>query len=190
MGDQMKTLEAVGLVDAASEIVVGINGGEDDADLARLLAPEKARVIAHGVGTGTEITTLNVLHSWAPAHPGWKVLYFHMKSASHPHAPNTRWRLNMESHVLGNWRTCILDLAKGHDACGCYWLTPEEHPTLIQQHPFFGGNFFWAKSDYLATLPQLPPAEFVHRYEAESWIGSGPRRPRVKEYLSGWPPQQ
>ena len=185
----MVTLESVGLVDYASEITIGINGGEDDADIARLLAPSKANIVAHGEGTGTEITTMNLIREWVKSHSGWYVLYFHTKGLSHPENPNTRWRLNMEKYVLHGWRNCILDLGKGYDACGCYWLTPEEHPTLIQHHPFFGGTFFWAKADYLATLPPLPPPQFVHRYEAESWIGSGPKRPRVMNYIEGWPPQ-
>lgn len=190
MAQQMQTLEACGLADNCHELWVGVNGDDEDAEIARMLAPEKARVVAHGKGTGTEITTLNLLHAWAPSHPGWYVLYFHLKGVSHPDNPNTTWRLNMERHVLGNWRTCVLDLDSGHDAVGSYWLTPEEHPTLIQHHPFFGGTYWWAKSDYLATLPPLPAPEFVNRYEAESWIGSGPRRPRVKCFVDGWPPQQ
>ena len=189
MAEQMTSLESSGLASYAKEIIVGVNGGQSDADIARMLAPSKAKVIAHGEGTGTEITTLNVLRDWVKSHPDWYVMYFHTKGTSHPENPNTTWRLNMEKHCLWNWRMCILDLDKGYDACGCYWLTPEEHPTLIQHHPFFGGTFWWAKSSYLATLPPLPPPEFVYRYEAESWIGSGPRRPRVHNYEEGWPPQ-
>lgn len=189
MAQQMLTMEAVGLVNHAKEMTVCVNGGEDDADIARMLVPAKAKVVSHGIGSGTEITTLNLLSKWAKSHPDWYVLYTHSKGCSHPENPNTRWRLNMEQHLIWNWRMCILDLDKGAEACGCYWLTPEEHPTLIQEHPFFGGNFWWSTSNFIATLPPLPPPEFVYRYHAEAWIGSGSRRPRVKNYLSGWPPQ-
>lgn len=189
MGEQMSSLEQCGLADCASEITIGINGDKEDGDVAKLIAPTKAKVITHGKGTGTEITTMNVIRDWVKCHRGWYVLYYHMKSASHPQQPNTAWRLNMEKHCIWNWRTCVLDLDKGYDTCGCYWLTPEEHPTMIQKYPFYGGTFWWAKSDYLATLPPLPPPEFVHRYDAESWIGMGPRRPRAMNYISGWPPQ-
>lgn len=189
MAQQMNAMETCGLAEHAKEITIGVNGDESDAQIARMLAPSKAKVIAHGKGTGTEITTLNVIREWVKTHPDWYVLYWHSKGVSHPENPNTIWRLNMEQHVIWNWRMCILDLDKGADACGCYWLTPEEHPTLIQKYPFFGGTFFWAKSNYLATLPPLPPPEFVYRYDAESWIGSAPQRPRVKCYINGWPPQ-
>jgi hypothetical protein len=189
MAQQMNTLESVGLAQSCNELWVCVNGGEEDASIARMLAPDKAKIVAHGVGTGTEITTMNLIRNWVKSHDGWYVLYFGEKGVSHPENPNTTWRLNMESHVLGNWRMCIHDLDSGYDCCGSYWLTPEENPGLVQNHPFFGGTFWWAKASYLATLPPLPPAEFVYRYHAESWIGSGPRRPRVKCYISGWPPQ-
>jgi hypothetical protein len=189
MAQQMQTLEAVGLADYAREMYVGVNGGEDDAEIARMLAPNKAKIIAHGKGTGTEITTLNFIREWVKSRSGWYVLYFHTKGVSHPENPNTTWRLNMERHVLHNWRTCILDLDKGYDCCGSYWLTPEEHRSWVKS-PFFGGTFWWAKADYLATLSPLPAPEFINRYDAEGWIGSGPRRPRIMNYISGWPPQQ
>lgn len=189
MAQQLLTMESVGLVNHAKEMWIGVNGDESDGDIARMLAPSKAKVVAHGKGTGTEITTLNLLRKWVVSHPDWYVFYAHAKGSSHPENPNTRWRLEMERHIIWNWRMVILDLDKGADCCGCYWLTPEEHPTLIQTKPFFGGNFWAAKASYLATLAPLPPPEFVYRYEAESWIGSGPNRPRVKNYVEGWPPQ-
>lgn len=189
IAEQMQTLDACGLSRCSNEITIGVNGDGQDAEIVHMLAPPKSKVVAHGKGTGTEITTMNLIRDWVRHHPGWYVMYFHSKGLSHPENPNTRWRLNMEQHVLANWRGCVLELDRGYDACGCYWLTPEEHPTMIQNHPFFGGTFFWTKSDYLATLPPLPEPEFVNRYAAESWIGSGPRRPRVKCFIDGWPPQ-
>lgn len=188
MTEQMNSLEQCGLESVANEIWIGVNGGEEDAQIARVLAPAKAKVIAHGL-VSSEITTLSLLRDWVKSHSGWYVLYFHLKGSSHPENPNTTWRLNMEKHVLWNWRMCVFDLDSGYDAVGSYWLTPEEHPTLIQQHPFFGGTFWWSKSDYLGTLPELPEPNFQNRYIAESWIGSGPRRPRVKNYIEGWPTQ-
>lgn len=189
MAQQVLTMESVGLINHAKEVWIGVNGDDADADIARMLAPSKATVICHGKGACTEIPTLNALSKWSKSHPDWYVFYLHLKGTSHPENPNTRWRLNMEQKLLWNWRMCILDLDKGAEACGCYWLTPEEHPSLIQEHPFFGGNFWWSTTNFLATLPPLPPAEFVYRYHAEAWIGSGPRRPRVRNYLTGWPPQ-
>lgn len=188
MAEQMHTLENSGLSDYAREMWVGVNGDDDDAEMASLLCPHKAHVISHGAGTGTEITTMNLLADWVKWHSGWYVFYFHLKGISHPQNPNTRWRQTMEKHCIQNWRMCIFDLDSGYDAVGAYWLTPEEYPYLLQKHPFFGGTFFWAKADFIATLPPLPSPTFENRYEAESWIGSGPRRPKVKNYEPGWPP--
>lgn len=189
MSEQMQKMEAVGLARAAKEIWIGVNGDRDDSALAMAMAPAGSIVIAHGAGSCSEITTLNVLSAWSKQHAGWNVLYFHSKGISHPESPNIQWRLNMEHHVLENWQTCISDLDAGYDAVGCYWLTPEEHRGLIRT-PFFGGTFFWAKSEYLASLPPLPAPTFENRYEAEGWIGSRNPRPNVKNYISGWPPAQ
>jgi len=188
MTEQMQSLERCGLVQHAKEIWIGVNGGQDDADIARLLAPSGAKVVPHGTGTGTEITTMNMLRSWCQSHLGWNVLYFHSKGISHPESPNTLWRLNMEHFVLHNWRMCVLDLDSGYDAVGSYWLTPEEHKGLIKT-PFFGGTFWWSKSEYLASLPALPEPTFDNRYMAEGWIGSRIPRPNVKNLIQGWPPQ-
>ena len=189
MNEQMRTIESVGLVDYAKEMWVGVNGDDDDAALAKALAPEKARVVAHGAGTTTEITTLRLLRTWALSNPNWAVLYFHSKGCSHPENPNTEWRLNMEKHALHNWRMCVFSLDSGHEAVGCYWLTPEAHPGLVQKHPFYGGNMWWSTSNYIARLPNLPEPTFENRYEAESWIGMGKPRPRIVNLIQGWPPQ-
>ena len=92
----------------------------------------------------------------------------------------------MERMTVWAWRTCVADLANGTDACGCHWLTPEQFPKLVKS-PFFGGTFWWAKASYLKTLPQFPAATWANRFEAENWIGRGNPRPRVKDYLPGWP---
>jgi hypothetical protein len=188
MAEQMTTLESCGLAAHADAIYIGVNGGEEDGEIARMLAPDKAKVIVHGEGSTSEITTMNVIRGWVTNHPGWNLLYFHAKGVSHPDSPNTQWRINMEAHCLHNWRMCVFDLDSGYDAVGSYWLTPEEHKGLIKT-PFFGGTYWWAKSDYLATLPALPAPTFENRYDAEGFIGSRIPRPRVKSYIIGWPPQ-
>lgn len=185
MADQMTAIEASGLTKMAAEIHIGVNGDEADADLARMVAPAKAIIVTHGKGATTEIPTLSMLRSWLPEHRDWYVFYWHMKGVTHP-PYNTQWRLGMEQHLVRNWQRCVLDLDSGKDAVGCHWLTPETYPGQVTS-PFFGGNFWWSKASYLMTLPPLPPATWGNRYKAETWIGSGLRRPRVQCYIDGWP---
>lgn len=186
--EQMTALMRIGLLDAAEKFYVGLNGDEEAAQIARLFLPPKAKIIVHGTKALTEIPTLAFLRSWLPGHEDWKVIYFHMKSVSHPgEASYTNWRHRMEQAVILRWRECVAHLDTGMDACGCHWLTPEQYPGRVIRTPYFGGNFWWATAKYLLTLPPLPEDTYYNRFAAESWIGTGPSRPRVIDYCPGWP---
>lgn len=186
--EQMTTLQQCGLADAAHEIHISVNGDDSDIDVVRMVGPAKAQYHANGKQANSEIPSMNRIHAWAKSNPNWYVCVFHSKGLSHMEQPNTAWRLNMELWCLWRWENCVFDLDRGYDAVGCYWLTPEEHGPLVQKTPFFGGTFYWSKSNYIAQLPPLPEDTFDNRYVAEAWIGSRPQRPRVVSYVKGWPP--
>jgi hypothetical protein len=186
--EQMAALKDSGLLNAASEFHVGVNGDEADALVAAQLAGDKAWVICHGPQAKTELSTQHVLQKWLPGHQGWRVLYHHSKGASyHPgDAFPGQWRRCMERAVVWGWQTCMAEMDKGAEACGCHWLTPERWGSVIRT-PFFGGTFWWATADFLMTLPKLPEDVWANRFEAESWIGRGPRRPLVVDFHPDWP---
>jgi hypothetical protein len=189
MNEQMTALEFSGLADAAQEIYIGVNGGHQDATLAKLLATPKATVIEHPGHYRGEHPTLNYLVNWLQNHRDWYVLYHHTKGAIHKgEIAYDVWRRRMQDVVVLNWRRSVQDLDNGMDSVGAHWLTPEQFGHLVKS-PFWGGNFWWAKAEFLLTLPPMPVTansrpEF---YYAESWIGLGPRRPKVKDYIPGWP---
>jgi hypothetical protein len=77
--------------------------------------------------------------------------------------------------------------AGGFDAVGCHWLTAEQFSSWAPQEfpdgtPFFGGNFWMARCDYLRGLPEPSTRS---RFDAERWIGLGD--PRVLDLRPGWP---
>lgn len=188
MFEQMCALKNSGLTEAADVIIIGVNGDEEDAGMARLFAPMKATIVAHGKRSMTEIPTLKILRSWLADHGDWYVLYHHIKGVTHPtEALYARWRNRMEQACVWKWKRCVKDMDEGAEAVGCHWLTPEKYPNLIQGAPFFGGTFWWATAKYLSTLPPLPVATWRNRFEAEGWIGKGPTRPKIKDYYPGWP---
>ena len=188
MQEQMSALTRSGLIDAADEFYIGINGSEDDAKIARMFAPYKAKIVVHGTQTTTEIPTLNILRAWLPAHSDWYVLYHHIKGVTHPNEPAyAAWRRRMEKAVVWGWRDCVAQLDNGMDACGCHWLTPEQFPSLVHNCPFFGGTFWWSTAKYLSQLPPLPAATWANRFEAENWIGRRRPYPKVRDFLPGWP---
>lgn len=196
---QMWQLRASGLLDAAREFHVGLNGGEETLQMARLLLPPESKITLHGLQCHTELRTLLLLEQWLPTHRDWYVLYFHSKGASHPvgHDLSTRWRGCMTRHCILNWRQCAADLDAGFEAVGCHWMVPPATP--LGQH-IFAGTFFWAKASYLATLPSVMVRDRIKvsgldalesRYEAEVWIGNGPRLPKVRDYHGpNWNPSK
>jgi len=130
---------------------------------------------------GDEPLTLEVLRAdLKTMYDDTPVLYAHTKGAAFPSPLNDAWRRSMTRYVVGEWRTCVR-LLEDHDAVGTHWLTKEQFPGLIGI-PFFGGNFWWARADYLRRLPPVP---LNSRWDAEGWIGM--EDPRVINLLPGWP---
>ena len=189
MAEQMRALKVSGLLDEADEFHIGINGDAGDRDIARMLCPcHVAQFIIHGAGATTEIPTLNHLRKWLPGHEDWYVMYHHLKAVTHPGEElYTNWRRRLEKAVVWNWRDCVRQMDNGVDSCGAHWLTPEQFPHLVVGPPFFGGTFWWSTAKYLMTLPPLPEATWQNRFEAEKWVGRGPKLPIVKDYCPGWP---
>lgn len=192
--EQMAQLKTSGLEDAAEEIHIGVNGGEE-SEFFRGMLPAKAQVMYHGLQSKSENLTCVLMENWVKMHPGWLVFYFHAKSSTHAlgsayggFADN--WRRRMMHHCVTNWRQCVDDLER-YEACGCHWLTGQGHDH--SQH-YFAGTFFWVRSDFWATIPSIFTrqrikdsgiASLESRYEAEVIIGNGPRLPRVQNYYAG-----
>ena len=189
---QMHQVERTGLLAAASEFTVGINGGAESEEIASLMISPKARRVMHGLESKNENLTLVELEKWLPSHPGWLVLYFHAKGATRSSASEydqyiAKWRACLMFHCISGWRSCVGTLENGYEAVGAHWM-PCAGPAHNQN--IFAGNFWWATSDYLRVLPSIYLRDRIRvsgiksgesRYESEVWIGNGPRLPRVKD---------
>lgn len=177
MIEQMRKLKQYGLEDAASEIHIGFQGSPEGLDEVKTLrAPTKAQVHNLQESLG-ELPTLAMIHPWAKAHPGSSVCYFHAKGASHNDA-TSRWRHCMEKAVLWRWNECV-EALKSVDSVGAHWMS-NAHGQW-----FWGGNFWWCTSDYLAALP--PPESFYPqalRWGAELWVSNVTKTPTVKDLMS------
>ena len=194
--DQMEELRASGLLDAASEFHVGLNGGSETGEMANLLFPAKAKIVLHGLQCRNELRTLRLLETWLPGHEDWLVLWLHAKGATHPAGDplRTAWRECFMRRLVRDWRRCVNDLAMGFDAASCHWLAPPDTPPTQY---IFAGNMWFAKASFLRTLPSIMERARIKesgldsiesRYESEIILGNGPRLPRVKDYCPGWRP--
>ena len=188
---QMSQLTTSGLLEAASEFHVGINGGPESKSFVNNYIPKKAGVIYHGLSSRAENLTIVGLENWVKSHPGWNVLYFHSKGASHPLTSDYGkssglWRDGMMEDLVMNWRQCVADL-ETHDIVASHWMWELGHDKS-QHIPC--GNFLWLSSDFAAKLPSIYLRERIKqdgiaalssRYEAEVYWGNGPK-PIVKQF--------
>lgn len=190
--EQMDQMNASGLTEAAQKIFVGINGGVESEALADQLLPHKAERIMHGLDSRAENLTLVALEFWVATHPGWDVLYFHSKGATHDadstygNNVSAPWRRAMMKYLVTQWSQCVKDL-ETVESVGCHFM----RGLADGSQNIWAGNFWWATSDFLATVPSIflrdrikvsGIANVESRYEAEVWIGNG-KLPTVKEYL-------
>jgi hypothetical protein len=198
--EQMESLKEAGLLDAASEFHVGINGDEGCCQIANLLIPAKAKVVMHGLSCRTENRTILMIEERIKQLSGEAyILYEHAKGCTHPAGDpmRTRWRGCMQKTVVRNWRQCVADLDSEFEAVGVHWMVP---PATPPGQFIFAGNFWWARASFLKTLPSIMERDRIKlsgidsidsRYEAEVWIGNGPRPPKVCDYHGPfWTPGQ
>jgi len=190
--EQMQLLKDSGLLKQADFMLVGINGGQESLQLAKQLLPEKAQIVLHGLKSRSENLTIVEIEKWVPTHPGWNVLYFHSKGATHPpgspygDGTSAPWRRGMMYDLVTCWRNCVVDLQSGNDVVCSHFMRNMADGT---QH-IAAGNFWWASSDFLKTVPSIYLRDRIKmsgigalesRYEAEVWLCNA-GIPKVKEY--------
>jgi hypothetical protein len=99
--------------------------------------------------------------------------YIHSKGMTSLSKQVNRWRKVLEYGVIEKWNDNINALNKGYDVSGIFWSQASYH---------FGGNFWWAKSSYIKTLPRpviekwdkhnVPiGSDWSGRFRYEGWIG-------------------
>lgn len=193
--EQMSAIEKSGLLDAAEHFCIGVNGGDESQQLVERLLPKKAVKVMHGLGSKNENLTIVEMEKWLPGHECWNVLYLHCKGVSYdPQSEHGkfdgRWRSCMMHHLVNNWQTCVKDL-DDYDSVGCHWMTWTKDENMPHGQSIWAGNFWWARSEFLMTLPSILLRDRIKmsgigdresRYEAEVWIGNGPALPVVKDY--------
>ncbi len=185
LAEQTFALNKSGLQKSATFLESGLNG--EGLEAAQSLV--SGNILHHPEGRG-EHPTLNRVREFAHAHPGWYLFYHHTKGAIHTgNEMMAGWRRCMEYHLVWQWRTCMEALDAGADSVGCHYMTPEKYGAHLVGVPYWGGNFWWARTDFLKSLPPMMPnaIERSDFYKAETWIGEGPRRPRVVDYHPVWP---
>lgn len=173
--DHVEAIISSELADSLDLFAVGLVGEKHNRiEAVELLTYYglKPRVVAEAE-TGWEQVTLYRLHDYAK-HNEAKVLYAHTKGAWSQSQLASEWRRAMTNDCVKRWQESVTHLDEW-PVSGSYWVTSKE-PEHIDHKAFFGGNFWWARTDYLRTLP---PLLNEHRYQAEGWIGLNEPKPWI-----------
>ena len=176
LDEHMFALESSGLLDELDEFFVGLVGSPENREKAKKVVPG---VIVAEADSGWEQVTLSVLHEYSHDND-WFVFYAHTKGAWSNNEMAKQWRVSMTHNTVNKWQECVEALTRV-DAAGPYWLLSNE-PEHEEHDHFFAGNFWWARSDYIRTLPLISVS---NRYQAEGWIGL--RQPSVHVTHPGYP---
>jgi hypothetical protein len=174
--EHMEELSVSGLLDELENLFLGIVGTKENrATVSR----ELPGVPVAEAETGWEQVTLNAVHEFAQTDPG-AIFYAHTKGAWSQSKLADRWRVSMTHDTVNRWRECVQHL-QDVDACGPYWIK-SQMPEHREHKHFFGGNYWWARSEYVRTLE---PVKSETRFQAEGWIGL--KDPTVANMRTGEP---
>lgn len=146
-----------------------------------------------GDATTTEASTPPL----RPPIPPERVLVYYLHSKGVTHAVHEEqkakaslaWRSYMEYFLFNNPRWCVRRLLEGAATCGVEFRVPNaSHYEGDPQHmPHYSGNYWWARCDYIASLP--PPTTFSRCYFCgESWIGLSLDKRLLDQHATPGPP--
>jgi hypothetical protein len=192
----IQSMQDSGLYDTCEEIYYTLVGHPTDSFLQSLKAYTKMKCVYTSPHINeVEYPLLAYLQEFSCIHDGY-LFYCHTKGVSQPEDPvKKRWRDRLVEKNIKEYQTCVAFLNKGCDIAGCGW---KEHPVgasvrqpfSVHTHSHFSGNFWWAQSTYIRTLPSIRERELElhdkrdksgwafesYRLECEMWIGQSEKK--------------
>ena len=119
-----------------------------------------------------EIPTINKIKEFSEKNKNCYILYIHTKGVSFDdnYQEENDW-IDMMLYFLYQER--CLELLDTYQTLGCNYTTDgkDYHPdgTTTTAPPHYSGNFWWAQSNYLASLPLISETNFK-KNDAEYWL--------------------
>lgn len=124
-----------------------------------------------------ELPTHSALYNFCKTHPNYKILYLHTKAVHTEYNQCIEdWINYMTYFCINKWKVCI-DKLNTYRAVG---VDLRDYPSL-----HYSGNFWWATSDHIASLPE--PHDFANlqkypnpfnsiRHNQEFWLAYNKQR--------------
>lgn len=170
--DKIRKIKLSGLWDKMEKMFIPVSGmREQDKEFFEdlKLLSNKIKIFEHvNPVFNNEPDTLNYIKNRAENFENNKsILYMHTKGVTYDHPVLNKnvkaWVRYLDLYTIGHWKECI-DALSTYDTAGTmYSPEPMKH---------YSGNFWWANSDYIKTLPTLDKENIKPLERGEFWICS------------------
>ena len=168
--EQIDTFAKSGLGDACDRMTVTVVGNQIEEVyplFSCLKFYQKVKIIHSSEDFHQyEFPGIEAVRQIALQDPNARILYVHSKGVTHYGKPSEQpsrfWRRYMEYFVIERWEDCINALVEA-DICGVDWTQS------TSGLPFYAGNFWWAKGEYVLTCK----LNYNNRFDCEAFIGTG-----------------
>lgn len=170
-----------GLFEALDSLHLSLHGDPGFGPSVRELSRLSEKLVIHSAYDSPpsigESATLMLIRDHVLRSPNVEAIcYLHTKGATNNSQIQKSWRRYMLDFVVFCWRNAE-DKLSSHHLWGVNWSFSNFHfddqfPIDEWQRPcgHFMGNFWWGRSDYLASLPSIDISS-GSRYLAEAWVG-------------------
>ena len=165
-----------GLLSICNELNICITG---DGEFSQPFDDNKIKIYRLGGTHQYEFPTLQMIEDCVSNDDDTKILYLNTLGVTGDSIFKKSWRKYLSYFNIINFNECVKALDYGFDTCGVDWRT--------DPLPHYSGNFWWANSKYLKTLPKIQtlnkensPRVLTLRHNAEMYIGMNPDvKPRI-----------
>ncbi len=168
--NKFKKFTASGLYEKTNKIYLSLFGDIEKhqeflTDLKDLYSKIEYVLIANKE-FDNEADTLNFMLKKAESYEkNTPMLYVHAKGVSHTHPIMKKnigaWVRYLDLYTINKWEECIQGLRDNDAAGGLYESSDPKH---------FSGNFFWANSEYIKSLPRITAYNIDNYNRGEFWI--------------------
>jgi hypothetical protein len=169
--NKFKKFKASGLYEKTNKIYLSLFGDDFDSHSEFLnelkdVYPKIEYLLITNQEFKNEPDTLNFMLKKANEYSSnTPMLYLHTKGLSYTHPIMKRnveaWVRYLDLFVINKWEECVKALEENDAAGGLYVYQDPKH---------FSGNFWWANSEYLKTLPRLNSHNINQYNRGEFWI--------------------
>lgn len=168
--EQMNLIVQSGLHNKVNRIYIGAVGSKEMLrELVDMIKGTKFVVAAYSDNLQAyEYPTINLVKQYSKTHENYDCFYIHTKGVSQPahREGGDYWRQFMNYFNLEKWRDCKDGLLE-NELAGCGW----RDESIFNRH--YSGNFWWARGEYIKSLPDIDTLNQEDRFQAEFWIGKG-----------------